>query len=221
MTAPIRRRRYHSPRRREQAAATRRAVIEAARELFVQRGYVATTVDAIAARARVSPETVYATFGTKRALLAELAGVTATGDDPAPPILERAWVRRLRTEPDLHRRLLRLARETASGVRRRAAVDEVVRGAAGADPEIAGLWERVRRDRLAMQRAVLEIVLGDAPVPRGLDLEMAAGVLHAIGSPETYRLLVVDRGWTDDRFERWLGATLARLLIDDGTATAA
>ena len=68
---------------------------------------------------------------------------------------------------------------------------------------------------------MLEIVLGDAPVPRGLDLEMAAGVLHAIGSPETYRLLVVDRGWTDDRFERWLGATLARLLIDDGTATAA
>ena len=196
-------------------------MIEAARELFVQRGYVATTVDAIAARARVSPETVYATFGTKRALLAELAGVTATGHDPAPPILERAWVRRLRTEPDLHRRLLRLARETASGVRRRAAVDEVVRGAAGADPEIAGLWERVRRDRLAMQRAVMEIVLGDAPVPRGLDLEMAAGVLHAIGSPETYRLLVVDRGWTDDRFERWLGATLARLLIDDGTATAA
>ncbi len=196
-------------------------MIEAARELFVQRGYVATTVDAIALRARVSPETVYSTFGTKRALLAQLAGVTTTGDDESPPVLERAWVRRLRSEPDLHRRLLRLARETAASVRRRAAVDEVVRGAAGADPEIAALWERTRRDRLAAQRALLEIVLGDASVPRGLDLEMAAGVLHSIGSPETYRLLVVDRGWTDDRFERWLGATLARLLIDDGAATAA
>jgi TetR/AcrR family transcriptional regulator of autoinduction and epiphytic fitness len=210
-----RRRRYHSPRRREQAAATRRAVLDAARELFVQRGYVSTTIDAIAGRARVSPETVYATFGTKRALLAQLADVPPAADEGPPPILERAWVRRLRGERDLHRRLLRLARESAATLRRRAAVDEVLRGAAAADSEIAGLWDRARRDRLVGQRALLEVVVGDAALPRGIDIEAAAGVFHAIGSPETYRLLVADRGWTDDRYERWFGATLARLLVDD------
>jgi AcrR family transcriptional regulator len=215
MTPVPRRRRYHSPRRREQAAATRRAVLDAARELFVQRGYVASTVDAIAARARVSPETVYATFGTKRALLAELADISPAANGEPSPALDRAWVRRLRTEPDRHRRLLRLARESATSLRRRAAVDEVVRGAAGADPEIAALWERARRDRLVEQRALLDIVVGDAPLPRGFDLEAAVGVLYALGSPETYRLLVADCDWTDDRFERWLGASLARLLVDD------
>jgi TetR/AcrR family transcriptional regulator of autoinduction and epiphytic fitness len=210
-----RRRRYHSPRRREQAAATRRAVLDAARDLFVQRGYVSTTIDAIAGSARVSPETVYATFGTKRALLAQLADVPPAAGDGPPPILERSWVRRLRGERDLHRRLLRLARESAATLRRRAAVDEVLRGAAAADSEIAALWERARRDRLVGQRALLEVVVGDAALPRGIDIEAAAAAFHAIGSPETYRLLVADRGWTDDRYERWFGATLARLLVDD------
>jgi len=209
------RRHYHSPRRREQAAATRRAVLDAARALFVQRGYVSTTIDAISAQARVSPETVYATFGTKRALLANLADAPVAIDDGPPPILERAWVRRLRGERDLHRRLLRLARESTATLRRRAAVDEVLRGAAAADPEIATLWDRARRGRLQGERALLEVVVGGSALPRGIDLEAATAVLHAIGSPETYRLLVADRGWTDDRYERWFGATLARLLVDD------
>ncbi len=62
---PHQRRRYVSPRRQEQALGTRRAVLDAARELFIERGYVATTVGAIADRATVSPETVYATFKHK------------------------------------------------------------------------------------------------------------------------------------------------------------
>src|SRR5487761_182724 len=100
---------YDSPRRREQARATRRAVLEAARALFIAGGYVGTTIDAIAQGARVSTETVYGIVGTKRSLLSELVDVSIAGTDDARPILEQAWVREMREEPDLRRRLQILA----------------------------------------------------------------------------------------------------------------
>jgi Transcriptional regulator len=215
MREPVKRRRpYDSPRRREQAQGTRRTVLDAARALFVDRGYVATTIDAIASCAKVSPETVYSTFGSKRALLSELVDVSIAGDHDALPILEQAWVQEVRRESDPRRRLQILASNGRSILERRAAVDDVVRGAAAADPEIATLWERGKAQRFAGQRELLHIVMGAADPPEGLDFETAADILYALGSPETYRLLVVDRGWSGSRFERWYGDTLARLLLD-------
>src|SRR5947208_11121 len=99
------RRPYDSPRRREQARATRRAILQAARDMFVQDGYVATTIDAIADHAGVSPETVYATFRNKRSLLSQLIDVSMAGDDAPVPILERDWVQEMLDEPDLQRRV--------------------------------------------------------------------------------------------------------------------
>jgi AcrR family transcriptional regulator len=211
------RRAYDSPRRREQARATRRAILEAARELFIAGGYVATTIDAIAERARVSPETFYATFGSKRSLLTELVDVSIAGGDDQPPIFDQAWVREILAEPDPYRRVNMLARNGRAILERRAAVDEVVTAAAAADPAIAALAERSRQERYAGQRRLLEIVVGATGLREGLDLGTAADVLYAIGSPETYRLLVVDRGWSGSRFERWYGETLALLLLPQPT----
>ncbi len=214
MSKPVKpRRAYHSPRRRQQALATRRAVLAAARELFVQDGYVATTIDAIAARTGVSPETVYATFRHKRALLSGLLDVAIAGDDAPVPILERPWVKQLRDEPDPRRRLQLLARNGRLILERSAPIYEVLRGAAAADPEIAALWERAKAQRLVGQRELLRILTERAPLRPGLPAATATDVLFAIGSPETYRLLVVDRGWSADRFERWYADTLARLLL--------
>jgi AcrR family transcriptional regulator len=202
------------PRRRERARATRRRVLEAARTLFVERGYVATTIDAIAARADVSSETVYATFGTKRSLLSELVDVSIAGDDDATPILERDRVQMIRDEPDPRRRLWMLAALGRSILERRADVDEVVRGAATADPDIAALRDHGKAQRFAGQRELLRIVVGATGFRAGMDLETAADILYAVGSPETYRLLVVDRGWSGAQFELWYGETLERLLLD-------
>ena len=202
------------PRRRERARATRMRVLDAARALFIERGYVATTIDAIAERADVSSETIYSTFGNKRALLSELVDVSIAGDVNATPILERDWVREMREEPDPRRRLRMLARQGRSILERRSAVDEVVRGAAAADPDIAALRDLGKVQRLAGQREFLRIVVGSTGLREGMDLETAADILYAIGSPETYRLLVVDRGWSGARFERWYGDTLERLLLD-------
>jgi len=207
------RRAYDSPRRRQQALATRRAVLDAARELFIQGGYVATTIDAIAARAGVSPETVYATFKNKRALLSALLDVAIAGDDAPVPILERSWVQQLRDQADPQRRLQILARNGRLILERTAPIYEVLRGAAAADPEIASLWEHAKAQRLAGQRELLRILTEHAPLRAGLPASTATDILFAVGSPETYRLLVADRGWSADRFERWYADTLARLLL--------
>jgi AcrR family transcriptional regulator len=201
------------PRRRARARATRIRVLDAARALFVERGYVATTIDAIAERADVSPETIYARFGNKRTILSDLVDVSIAGDDVAAPILERDWVQAMRDQPDPHRRLRMLAGHGHSILERRAAVDEVVSGAAAADPDIAALRHAGKVQRHAGQRELLRIVVGPGGLRDGLDLDAAADILYAIGSPETYQLLVTDRGWSPARFEAWYGETLDRLLL--------
>ena len=201
------------PRRRERARATRIRVLDAARALFIERGYVATTIDAIADRADVSSETIYSTFGNKRSLLAQLVDVSIAGDSGATPILERDWVQEMREEPDPRRRLRMLAGQGRAILERRSAVDEVVRGAASADPDIAALRDLGKAQRFAGQREFLRIVVGSTGLREGLDLETAADILYAVSSPETYRLLVLDRGWSGSRFERWYGETLERLLF--------
>jgi AcrR family transcriptional regulator len=210
---PVERRRYASPRRKEQALATRRAILDAARELFVERGYVAATIDAIAGRASVSPETVYATFKNKRSILSRLIDVSMAGDDAPVPILERSWVNEMRDELNPDRRVQILARNGRLILERTAPIHEVLRGAAAADPEIAGLLERNKAQRFAGQRVLLGILTERSPLREGLDAKTAGDIVFAIGSPETYRLLVVDRRWSADRFERWYADTLARLLL--------
>lgn len=201
------------PRRSAQARRTRVRVLDAARELFIERGYVATTIVAIADRADVSPETVYARFGSKRALLAQLVDLAIAGDVDAPPLLEQDWVREMHDEPDVHRRVRILAGHGRAILERRAAVDEVVRGAAAADPEIAALWDAGREQRFAGQRELLRIVLSATGLRDGLDIEAAADILYAVGSPDVYRLLVEDRGWSGQEFEQWYAEALESLLL--------
>jgi AcrR family transcriptional regulator len=208
------RRGYDSPRRREQANATRIAILGAARELFVERGYVATTVRAIADRAAVSPETVYAAFGNKRSLLSSVLDVSIVGDDAAVPLLERTWVEEMRDEPDARRRVQMLARNGRLILERIAPIHDVLRSAAAADPDIALLWGRYSSQRFAGQRELVRVLGSGGSLRKGLTEAAAADTLFAIGSPETYRLLTVERGWTPGHFERWFADTLARLLLD-------
>ncbi len=202
------------PRRRERARATRLRVLDAARDLFIARGYVATTIDAIAQRADVSPETVYAIFGTKRAILAKLVDISIAGEEDPAPVLDQARVQALRDAPDPRTRLRLLAALGRSILERRSAVDAVVTGAASADPEIAALRDRGKAERFAGQRELLRIVIGTDRLPGGMDLDSGAAILYAIGSPETWTLLVVDRGWSAQRFETWYAETLEHLLLE-------
>ena len=218
MRAPVKRRRYDSPRRREQARETRRVILDAASSLFVARGYGSTTIGAVAEEAGVAPETVYAAFRSKRSLLAELIDVSIAGDDAPVPILERPWVRQLWEEPDTRGRLRILARNARSMLERSTPILEVLRGAAAADPELAELWRRYKAQRFEGQRVLLGILTERSGLRDGLTAETALDVLFALGSPETYGLLVGDRGWSPARFEGWYEDALARLLLPPANA---
>jgi len=182
--------------------------------LFIERGYVGTTIDAMAERADVSPETVYSTFGNKRSVLSALVDISIGGGEQARPILDQDPVGTMRAEPDPHRRLQILAGFGRSILERRAAMDEVMRGAASADADIAALRGLGNAQRFAGQRELLRIVIGTTSLREGLDLDTAADILYAIGSPETWRSLVVDRGWSGPRFERWYAETLDLVLFE-------
>lgn len=212
MAKPVKvRRTYRSPRRAEQARANRRTLLDAARDLFIERSYLGTTIQSIADRARLSPATVYGAFGTKRGILSALVDVSIAGDDEPVPILDRPWVAEMQAEPNLGRRVAILAREGTRMLERRWAVDEIVRAAAGTDHEIARLWDQVKSQRFEGQRALLRMAAG-----RGGEVDPGiADAVYAMGSPETYGLLVHDRGWSLDRFERWYAGAIGRLLGAD------
>lgn len=220
MPSDVKRRRYESPRRREHARATREAIVQAASRLFLERGYVATTIGTIAATAGVSAETVFAAFGTKRQLLTDVLGFAIAGGVDAPPVMEQGWVGELRAAAGPRARIRVLARNGRAILERRAPMDEVVRSAAAADPEIAAIRERARLERLAGQRELLRMALDGTEPRTGLDFDGALDVLYAIGSPEMWTLLVIERGWSPDRFERWYAETLALLLLPDDPGTA-
>src|SRR5436309_10987844 len=146
---------YDSPRRRDQAAATRTQILEAAQRLFEAKGYVATSMAAIAAEAGVALKTVYVAFETKRGLLRTLWNLLLRGDEEPVPVGERPWFREVVDEPDPQLQLRLHARNSRMVKERAGALLEVLRSAAPADAEIAALWERIQTEFYANQRSVV------------------------------------------------------------------
>jgi len=196
-------RRYDSSRRRAQAEVTRGDILDAARRRFERDGYAATSVDAIATEAGVALKTVYVAFGTKSGLLRALWNHLLRDGRDDTPVAQQAWYRELLEEPDAERRL-RLAFQTSRAVKLRiAGVLEVIRGAAQVDAEVAALWSRIQTEFHANQRVIVESLdRGDALAP-GLAVDAAADILWTINHPNVWQLLVGERGWTPDRWERW------------------
>ena len=144
---------YSSAKRASQARETRRSILQAAQELFVANGYAATTIQAIADRAGVAVQTLYAVFGTKRELLRQLIESTITdGTDPVP-MAERAESRAVAAEPDDRRRAEMDAAVGRAIIERVAPVVRVAEEAAASDPELAAMMEQVKAIRAASQAA--------------------------------------------------------------------
>lgn len=212
-------RRYESPRRREQAAATRRAILEAAQALFERDGYAGTSMAAIAAAAGVATKTVYLAVETKPALLRAVWNRCLRGDEDDVPVPMREWYQEVLRESDPARKLRLNARNVTAVRGRIARIREVIRTAAPAEPEIQALWDRIQREFYDTQRRILEGIDPRA-LREGGDLDRAADVLYALNDPATYYLLVHDRGWSPEAYERWLGEVLCRELLAEAGATS-
>lgn len=200
-------------RRAEQARATRRRIIECARELFLQQGYAATTLDQIAARAGVAVQTVYFHFGNKRTVLKEVMDVLAVGDDAPVPLLERSWVQQVRDEPDARRALGIWLRNGRIIFGRVAPMLSVVRDAAGADPEMAEQWRTNQHERYLAHRTLAEILAAKKALRSGLTVHNAADIIFTLASPEVYLLLTAERGWSPAQWQRWLSDTIAQAVL--------
>lgn len=191
----------------------RRAVIDAARALFLERGYQATTIDAVSDRSDVPVATVYRLFSSKIGILEALLDVSIAGDDSALPLPERPRITGLLSEPDPATLLAGFATITAAINARSSDVYRILSGAATSDPAAATLLADYQRRRADGQGRIARALARGRGLRPGLRERDAADIVHALMSPELYRLLVVDRGWTPERYQRWLASTLADQLI--------
>ncbi len=144
---------YHSPRRAEQAIATRRAVLDAARELFIEQGYAVTTVADIARRARVAVDTVYAAIGRKPALLREVLETAISGSDQAVPAEQRDYVARVRAAKGARKKIETYVAALVDIQPRLAPVYLALRAAAATDPDSAATWREISQRRARNMRA--------------------------------------------------------------------
>lgn len=206
---------YRSPLRAAHAGQTRRAIIDAATRLFVEVGYGATSIDAIADAAGVSRATVFAAVGSKAALLKSAYDVALVGDDEPASLPDRAASRVIRAEPDPGRYLERYAGVVAELGGRVAAVYEAVRGAASADPEVRPVWDKIQQERRIGAAHVVADTAAKGPLRDGIDVESAADIVWVLNDPGLYQLLVNVRGWPAERYREWVAASLQHELLGD------
>jgi AcrR family transcriptional regulator len=191
----------------------RAAVVDAARTLFLERGYGATTIEALSALADVPPATVYRLFSSKSGILKALLDVSIVGDDEAVPLARRPHVQALLGDPDPTVQLAGFVTIAADVNSRVAPIYRTLVSAAGSDPDAAALLDELTQQRQEGQRLITRSLVRAGALRDDVRERDAADVVHALMSPEVYRLLVVDRRWKLDRYERWLTGILSEQLI--------
>ncbi|MEV3905708.1 TetR family transcriptional regulator [Mycobacterium sp. NPDC050551] len=206
---------YHSEVRAAQARETRRAVVAAADRLFVERGYGATTVDAVAAAAAVSRKTVFTAVGGKLDLLRTAIEWAVAGDDLPVAVADRAGLRDVLNHSDPRALLWGCAQVSTQINGRVAALSLVLDGAAGADPEARALADEGHAHRLEDARTVVDRLRTLGALTGRLPPEEAVDVVWLAIDPGLYDRLVRIRGWAPARFESRLADSLVAALLDE------
>jgi AcrR family transcriptional regulator len=213
MTRMRAKREYDSSARRVAAQETRQSILDAARKVFLERGYAAATMPAIAKDAGIALDTVYATVGKKAALFRLLVEMAISGSDRAVPPEERDYVRSIRAEPDAAKKLRIYAAALRSIQSRLAPLFRVLQGAAPLDPELDALWQGISSRRSQNMRLLAKDLAATGDLRPELSIDKAADIIWSMNSPEFYLLLVEQRGWPAKDFEEWLGDSWIRLLL--------
>ena len=207
---------YRSGLRAEQSAAVRERVLDAAADLFAERGYLGSTVADVARRAGVSVQTVYNAVGGKPELLKVAYDRAIAGDDEPVPMSERPQVQAMIAATDARSALghyARLGRDIAERSHR--VVGVAYAQVAAGDAALADFTATLDHERLVGARATARHLATRFGLPDGVDETQAADVLWAATAPELATRLVTARGWDWDRYESWLAATLTGALVPD------
>ena len=193
--------------RQRQALATQTLIVDVSRELFLQQGYVATTIESIAVAAGVAVSTVYAIFKNKRGILAAIREAWHQASQ------QRDIYQAALAEQDSARRFALAAHATRRQWETGASMIAIYRGAAAVDPEAAAELEQAlagRRAHLARFIAASQNMLRPDLPPN-----QAISIFFALTQPEVYATLVIHDGWTVDEYEHWLAAILQAQLLGD------
>ena len=203
------RRAYNTSLRAEQARRTRQRIAEAARRLFVSRGYHVVTMADIAAEAGVAYQTVYAAFGNKKRMAHEIIWTTfdVEGVDnllaeltaaPDPETWLRSAARIARVVSQRLGELLRFLQESG-------------------DPELQAEHREVESRRRDQQQHLAAMLADSGRLKPGLSEQEALDVLWTMTGSHLYQQLVDRQGWSAARYEQWLGDALVELLLSPRT----
>jgi AcrR family transcriptional regulator len=204
---------YDASGRRQRAHESQERMLEVARALFAEKGYVETTMDEIAKRAEVAVPTLYAAFGSKRAILSKLIDRLVSGEPGSPPILQTQGAQRAMSEPDRARALSNYAHHMRTILARVTPVHEMIKSAARSEPELGELFARMQKNRFANMEVLARSLADRGPLREGLGVEEAARTIWVLSSVEVRQLLVQHGGWSEERYETWLADTLVATLL--------
>jgi len=200
-------------RRQHAADETQRVIVDAAARLFTADGYHATSIARIASEAGVAVQTIYNSVGSKREILSRVLDFAAAGEnapDPVPQFMRE----RAEREPDARSIIALLVEFWRGALPRTAPIFRIIREAAASDAGAAEL-ERLRAaQRLRNYRQPAELIAERGSLRGGLTIDDAAAAIFAIGHPETYRTLVLDGDWDDDRWAAWTRGALEASLLE-------
>lgn len=203
---------YVSAARTQQARETRRRVIDAATQLFVEQGYATTTMRMIAGEARVSVPTVELLFGTKAQLLHVVLDVAVAGDDEPVPMLDRTWAADAQSAQDVAAFLSAVAEVLREAQVRSAGVMLAAYEAAASDADIHVVITDRERQRARTSGWIIDGVLGRASLRPGLDRSTAVDTVWMLMDPVVFSRLTRHRGWSAERYATWFADSVAQLL---------
>lgn len=205
---------YRSERRAEQAAATRTAVLRAAREHFVERGYATTAVADIASSAGVNVDTVYRSVGRKPQLLLAVIDMALAGSDEPVVAEQRDYVQAVLAAEGARAKLETYAHALGSVMPRVAPLLDSLAQAALTEPDCAALRDSIGERRRANMLKLAMDLRATGDLRDDLDDDEVADLLWTTNSPEHYALAVA-RGWPASTYARRLGDLWTRLLLAD------
>ena len=207
-------RQYDSSRRRAASAQTRQRILDVALDRFVEVGYQATTIQAVAQRAEVSVATVYELVGRKPAILRELIEQSISGSDHAVAAPDRDYVIAITAEPEVAAKLAIYAAAVTDIQQRMSPLFLALRDASSTDAEAHMVWTEIAERRATNMGAFARDLHGSGQLRTGLRVDDVADVIWATTSAEFYALLTAERGWKPSQFQAWLTDTWHRTLLN-------
>ncbi len=203
----MRKRPYKSLVRQRQASDTRRRIVDATRQLLQSEGYAGMTIEAIAQRAEISAQSVYAIFKSKTGILIALVDQSTFG----PEYDEVVGQALSASDPETRlRRGASVARQIRGA---QSATFDLLRGAGVVAPELAKLEQQRERLRYEKEESMITFLRNAGRLRPGLSHKTARDIFWMFTGGDVYRMLVRERGWSPQKYQDWLADTLVHSLL--------